>query len=325
MSKNFYHAILFLSVVVLTVSFIPVWSQNEVSRAINTDADRMPVRSDPTPPSLEAALLLRDKISLHSEQSPPKERGPEKQFSERGVSFSYDQMLADEISAKIIDATPIHDPSGNPDGVLPRHLSLQFTGSYGDRRGYTPYPEINVFSIDAFVKMFRHTDHSEGFDEKFRTLRSALSKQPAEFDGEYPFIPYLAATQLVHSHLSYISFENGKGIGYVTQFNHADEVLINNKRLVYVYQGITSNGKYLVSAEFPLRAPFLPGEPYKGSHLGYTVRNYRNREEWQAIQEEYKKYLPAAEAELRSATDNQFTPNLADIKKLIASLEIKPQ
>jgi hypothetical protein len=303
MSKNFYHAILFLGVVVLTVSFITVWSQNDVSKGVDIGAVKMPVRPDPTPPG---------------------ERGPAKRFSQRGVSFSYDQTLADEISAKIIDATPIHDPSGNPDGVLPRHLSLQFTGSYGDRSGYTPYPEINVFSIDAFIKMFRHTDYSGSLDEKFRTLRSALSKQPAGFDGEYPFIPYPAATQLVHSHLSYISFENGKGIGYITQFNHADEVLINNKRLVYVYQGLTSDGKYLVSTEFPLRASFLPEEPYKGSHLGYTMRSYRNREEWQAIQEEYKKYLPAAETELRSATDDQFTPNLADIKKLISSLACKP-
>lgn len=325
MSKNLYRAIFYLSVVVLTVSSNTVRSQNELSGNVNAGADKLVGGPDITPPA-EAALIIRDRSGRPGRDKPSTiavsldRQRQEKQFSGLGVSFFYDQTLADDVSARLIAATPIYDPSGRPDGVLPRHLNIRFNGSYGDRKYYTPYPEINVFPIDAYIKMFRNTDYSEDIGERIQTLRSALSTQPGEFEGEYPYIPFVEATQLVHAHLSYLSFENGRGIGYITQFNHADEVLINNERLVYVYQGITSDGKHLISVEFPLRAPFLPEKPFKGSHLGFTQRTYHNRDEWQALQEDYKRYLPAAEAELRSATEDQFTPNSADIKRLISSL-----
>jgi hypothetical protein len=61
MSKNFYHAIFYLSVVVLTASFNVAKTQNEVSKGADISATEMPVRPDPTPPA-EASLIFRDKI-----------------------------------------------------------------------------------------------------------------------------------------------------------------------------------------------------------------------------------------------------------------------
>lgn len=60
MSKNFYYAIFYLGVVVLTASFNIATSQNEVSKGADIVATE-PVRVGPTPPE-EASQILREKI-----------------------------------------------------------------------------------------------------------------------------------------------------------------------------------------------------------------------------------------------------------------------
>jgi hypothetical protein len=257
-----------------------------------------------------------------------KEQTREKQFSFNGVSFWYDQNIAEEIVARKVDPTVPNDITFRPDGIEPLHLSFRLTGSYAGQHADSSFqPEINVYPIAEYIKLFRGSkDYSSVLSAKFRSLKSIISEQPSVINGEYPYIPFVDATQILHSHLSYLSFKEGKGIGFLTQFNHADPVLVNNKDIVYVFQGITSDGKYLISAAFPIKASFLPDDPDAESYKGYVrPKNYFDREKLSLNEENYKKYLSNVKQELDSATDEQFAPNLADIRKLLSSLEINPE
>jgi hypothetical protein len=257
-----------------------------------------------------------------------KEQSKEKQFSYSGVSFWYDQSLAGEIAVKDTAGMSPCDPNFRPDACEPMNLSLQFAGHYADQHSDSSFhPEIIVYPIAEYIKLFQGSeDYSDVLDEKFQNLKTTISKQPSVIKGEYPFIPFVDATQILHSHLSYLSFKDGKGIGFVTQFNSSDPILVNNKNIVYVFQGITSNGKYLISATFPLKSSLLPDGQHVESHKGYIIpENFFKRENLSLNEENYKNYILSVEQELNSATDEQFTPNLAEIKKMLSSIEIKPE
>jgi hypothetical protein len=257
-----------------------------------------------------------------------KEQSEQKQFSFNGVSFQYEQSLAKEIVIKKTKAMLTCDPNFRPDGCEPPNLSFQFLGDYATQHSDSSFhPEIIIYPITEYIRMFQKSeDYSNVLNAKFQRLNSILWEQPLVINGEYPFIPFVDATQILHSHLSYLSFEDGKGIAFITQINNADPVLVNNRGIVYIFQGITSDGKYFISATFPLKASFLPNSPYAENQEGYTIPdNFYDKEKLFINKENYKKYLLNVEQKLNLATEEQFTPNLEDLRKLLSSLEVKQQ
>lgn len=257
-----------------------------------------------------------------SEISP---RTDDKVASYKGITFHYNGILADEVLAKDLSAYIPKNPKFLPDTFEPRHITFQFNGTYAQYHAESSFqPEINIYSIDEYKKLAQQSgDYAVAVQEKFRSLETILSNKPSEIKGEYPFIPWIDATQAVHSHKSYIFFKNGNGIAYLTQFNN-DIYLISNRKLVYVFQGITADNKYFISATFPVRTSFLPEDPNAYSYKGYTIPDeFYNRQQLERNKVEYQQYLLRVQAELDSTPDKDFEPSLSNFEKLLESLEIQ--
>lgn len=127
------------------------------------------------------------------------------------------------------------------------------------------------------------------------------------------------ASQAFFARPQYISFKNGRGVFFLTQWNVSDTSQVTNDGLEYAFQGITDDGRYHVYAEFAVTAPFLPndGDP---NVEAWNEKNYLLPQKSRAYQE----YLKPIIAKLQEMPSDQFQPNLKLLEQLVASMEVKP-
>jgi len=80
--------------------------------------------------------------------------------------------------------------------------------------------------------------------------------------------------------------------------------------IFYVFQGITSDGKYVISAEFPLRAPVLPDS------IDYSTLDY------EAFIATYSNYLTETVTALDGIAPGDYTPTLDMLDAMIQSIRV---
>jgi hypothetical protein len=83
---------------------------------------------------------------------------------------------------------------------------------------------------------------------------------------------------------------------------------IVNQHLFYTFQGLTRDGAYYISAQFPIRTAALPDEP--------------DIEDWNAFAAGYQDYLAQAVDELNSLPSDAFEPSLEPVDGVIQSLVV---
>ena len=273
---------------------------------------------DPVSGQTNSRVDVSEKQSMNS----TKPIDETKRISFKGVSFHYSQNLSKTVRAADVPSTAPADVSSRPDGVESRHVSFSFV-EFPRHEKPTFSAELKVYNAEEYLAVFSNVnEYHQMVEKKIRNLRSLISERPRKISpGEYPFVPFLDAVQILQARPTYIEFKNGRGIAYITQFRHSDPILVNNQDIVLVFQGLTSNGKKLISGTFPISASFLPDRPYGLEHNGYKVPDnfYEQRE---ANEIEYSNYVRSIELLLDSASNDVFSPNLEDLKQLFASLEV---
>ena len=184
-------------------------------------------------------------------------------------------------------------------GAMSRYTLLTLNGY---QVGEHPIlPQIFVFPVDELAA----TNPTAGkiiFD-----LQSLLESRQA---GEkMPFLPLDGNVQTLHAQVKYLDFKNGSGARYLTQYN-SGLVMINNKQLIYTYQGLTSDGKYYVAAVLPVTHPELPDTQQA---YGQTVEELKG----------FPEYMTQTAAWLDQQAPNSFTPDLAKLDGMVQSIAVK--
>ncbi|MCP4539364.1 MAG: hypothetical protein GY832_19685 [Chloroflexi bacterium] len=219
--------------------------------------------------------------------------GPE--IAHNGVSFTIDPTLGDEVLVSTAS-----DTSGRTEFLFEEGYCYQ-VGCM------TVYP----------VKYYREeimfgADIIDG-------LQSAIEMQSNNY------FPVLVAHILLRAQTRHFCFQNGAGIRAVVMIGQ-DTVFANNESVVYEFHGLTDDGQYYVAATFPIDAPMLlstccdpadntneaaipvPELPEDDVQAGAVLREY-NQE---------------AERQLDALDGSSFTPDLALLDALVASLLITP-
>ncbi len=96
--------------------------------------------------------------------------------------------------------------------------------------------------------------------------------------------------------------------------------LVQDRQLVYTFQGITNDGLYYISATFPIAAPSL-NLPKDGSitvHEGYHLPSSVSLSYQQ--EKKYQAYLKRMQNKLKKMPADQYTPNLELLAELVGSL-----
>jgi hypothetical protein len=257
---------------------------------------------DPFKPDKIASLNCRDQQNTINYQ---------------GISFACNSSFSSEIEVSEFPKSPLLSDQDKPDYVHPSFITFKLTNKEGKPEDETSYDNrISVYPIEEYKQMYLiDRTYSQGFDEDIKSFRNILSTKQAH---KWSYARILRATDghfEFKSHLKYISFKNGKGVGFVTQIQ-IETTIINNEELVWIFEGITDDGKYYLRGTFPIKASVLPDKD-TDEFEGYSLNNYKK------LSEKHGKYVTLVKKRLDNFPANKFQPNLEGIVNLILSLEVK--
>ncbi len=221
-----------------------------------------------------------------------------------GISFYYDPALAKSVQVEIIPATEPASDNMPSFEVGPRIEQFNFKGYVISESDYDP--SAMFFSVKEYEKL-----DNEPVSKEVNSLKKLLAAKPSTVSGNIPLLPVWNAAQVIATNVKYIKFKNGEGVRFLS-FYAQDTLPVNNKGLFYTFQGMTNDGKYYVSAIFPVNHPSLP----KDNDAGWQGKDP------QSFADNYKNYVAEMESQLNSQGDKSFTPGFGMLDALIQSIKI---
>jgi hypothetical protein len=171
---------------------------------------------------------------------------------------------------------------------------------------------IYVYPVDEYIQV------SQDIASLFDKLKTIINSPEQPLPENLPFLPTFNAAQMFYSNEQALKFQNGAGIRYLTQYGQAPYP-VNNNGLFYTFQGLTSDGKYYVSAILPINAAFLsadgnPDTPLPADGVPFDWENLEN----------INQHFELVKQKLNATDPNAFTPSLTNLDALIQSITISP-
>ena len=197
--------------------------------------------------------------------------------------------------------------------LTPGHTMVQL-GGY-TLQGKFHQPQIYAYPARAYAELF-----SEAFESMHR-LRNVMNPAGPIAANQLPAVPFLNAAQVFASNVQAISFQNGNGVRFLTEYVQYPAP-VNNHEMFYHFQGFTNDGEYYIVAILPITAPVLAetgeaGAALPANGIQYPFLGDPNPETLQKYYEDV--------ANLLSATPNEaFTPTIGQLDALIQSMQIVP-
>jgi len=207
--------------------------------------------------------------------------------------------VAQEVTSRVIEAVP-----ASADGpwweAMPQYTLLILDG----------YPITDhLLKAQIFVYPVEGLNVNQVASQIPGDLQALLQSRQA---GDIiPYLPPYNAGQVMHAQVGYLDFKSGSGVRYLTQFDQAP-LPINNNEIHYTFQGLTSDGKYYVSAVLPVSLAGLPAD-------------------WKVdldnppadLVEDFPKYIIDTVDMLNGLPASAFNPDLSVLDAMMGSLEIQ--
>ena len=156
-------------------------------------------------------------------------------------------------------------------------------------------------------------ESNEFFGTRIDGLRELLATKPDLPADEIPVLPWINAAQVFRAQVSYLDFQNGSGVRFITHYRQ-DAAPVTDEEIFYTFQGLTDDGAYYVVASFPLSTAVLPDT------LSFESQEFREFE-----QKNYEEYLREQVRVLEVLPSGEFEPDLAILDDIVASLEIQQE
>jgi hypothetical protein len=218
--------------------------------------------------------------------------------------------------------TYVSAASGTPaakatlDSPFPDDFPPQTTVAFEDAREFPAFkkgaryfsPARNRITVYRITQVERAPYKSIQFD--IGRLKKLLKERPKEVPlGEdrrsLPDYPPRNAAHTFQLKLAYADTAWGSGLFYLTQFSqeaHLD--FANNEELAYVFQGLSKDGHFYVSADFRITHPKLPS--------GVDAKP-KERDEHQRADSLF----------LTKQADDSFIPSLSKLREWIGTLKLE--
>ena len=196
--------------------------------------------------------------------------------------------------------------------TYPAHIEFTLQG----------YPSSNT-SFEPVIRVYPVSELGVVASSTAQQLKSLLAEQPAGPPATLPLLPALPAGQVVHAGVRYLTFNGGSGVRLLTQFAQ-DSWPLHNEGLVYVFQGLTRDDRYYISAFLPVSASFLPDkvdDPDTVPDVDGVPYPESSSNDFDA---DYARYQQAVTQRLESATPAELEPALHLLDALIESLQAGP-
>jgi hypothetical protein len=196
----------------------------------------------------------------------------------------------------------------------PGHTQLKLEGYL--LQGKLQQPQILVYPAMSYVELY------SGAFESIHRLDNILGIPGMPIGNEQlPTVPsFNNATQAFGSNVQVISFQNGRGVRFLTEYGQYP-VSANNNELFYHFQGLTSDGTYYIIAILPITAPVLAETSDAGAVLPPGGVPYPYYADPNADMQAYY----TAVTDLLNHTDPEsFSPTINQLDLLIQSIQVTP-
>jgi len=227
-----------------------------------------------------------------------------------GVYMIIPSCLPVTPSGVIVPAQPTNE-AGMSYGIWPQHRQFSFSGYPLSGKFFEPimrvYPVAEYAALQDFV------------NQQVTALQTLTASQPAQVEESLPFLPTLGAAQVFHVNMQYLNFQNGAGVRFLTEYAQYSAPY-NNHDLFYAFQGLTSDGKYWVSAMFPINHPILP-PTYDSTEVpagGIPIPQMSSA----TYVEDMNAYQADMKALIESQPADSFTPAMDCLDRYFTSLSI---
>lgn len=196
------------------------------------------------------------------------------------------QGLASVVKGQIVPATP-HRPNTKPllNGE-PEHLRFHFDQDSLAPGYHFDHRQMLVYSITAYRNFFQGATR-DSFNSAIAKLQNLLDAQPSRINDTIPFFPPIDAHQLYNARVEYLQLNDGSGIRFITRYDGGV-----SPEIFYAFEGIV--GDRLIAVYWPIEANEKPTmkEPARISSF------------------------------LEGLTQEEFTPTLETIDKIVESIQI---
>lgn len=198
-----------------------------------------------------------------------------------------------------------------PWDVTPGHAQVKLEGYL--LQGKFHEPKILVYPAQPYG------EQSRGAFESIRRLNNILGNPGASINIEQlPTVPFFNAAQVFASNVKVLSFQNGKGVRFLTEYAQYP-ASVNNHDLFYHFEGVTSDGAYYVIAILPITVPVLAETPDGGAIVprgGIAYPDITNPNV------NWKSYYAAVTNLLNAQSPAAFAPTINRLDSLIQSIQI---
>lgn len=177
-------------------------------------------------------------------------------------------------------------------------------------------PQIYIYPALDYATLF------PGAFESMHRLRNAMNVSNASISvDQLPAVPFFNAAQVFASNIQSITFQNGSGIRFLTEYAQY-AASANNQDLFYHFQGFSNDGEYYIIAILPITMPMLAetsdgGAPVPAAGIPYTY--FAEGGNFDA-----ESYYAAVTDLLNGTAPDAFSPTLSQLDALIQSMWITP-
>ncbi|BCX02953.1 MAG: hypothetical protein KatS3mg053_0891 [Candidatus Roseilinea sp.] len=190
----------------------------------------------------------------------------------------------------------------------PRHLRVsfdedQFTETFDPRAR-----QLLILPLQEYQTLFRGAE-AESFAEAIQDFQALLTARPAQLKQDPLLLPASGLSQAMRAQVRYLEFDSGSGMRFVTHLTQEIRPLTGSS-LIYTFQGLTRDGRYYIAAYIPVTTTALPATPADVT-----------KAERDAFKRDYLAYADGVAQKL-DAQPKSFTPSLAALDAMIASLQI---
>lgn len=212
-----------------------------------------------------------------------------------------------------IDIAPVTNEDAPYWEKTPGHLQVSLNDYYV-LQGKFHQPQIYVYPAMPYVEL------STAAFESMHRLRNVMNPGTSITADQLPTVPFFNAAQLFASNIQAVTFQNGSGIRFLTEYGQYPAP-VNNHDLFYHFQGFTNDGEYYIVAIFPITAPGFgeSSDPESAVAIGGVAYPSMGdpSDDWEA-------YYTAAANLLNSTSPESFTPSLSQLDALIQSMQVAP-
>jgi hypothetical protein len=197
--------------------------------------------------------------------------------------------------------------------VTPGHIQLKLEGYPLQDRFHQP--QIYVFPALEYAEML-----PAAFESIHRLDNILYGPGGPVINDQLPQVPFFNAQQAFASQAGLLSFQNGQGVRFLTEYAQYF-ASANNHDLFYHFQGLTRDGAYYVIAILPISSPMLAETSDGGAVLPPGGVPYPDMADPNA---DWQNYYKSVTEVLNATPPEAYTPTIGQLDALIQSMRITP-